>query len=182
MSSSVKFNPKCKYFLAVFYPESVASNWREVLDSRKVDYALSPLHEFDVKDDTGEVKKPHYHIIVYFHKHVALSTASNLFKSIGFTIPVIPRDLNQSYNYLTHKGFSDKYLYSDDDLEITSNFILEVDVDIITIIQYISYNQINTISQLTLSVMGDDNIEQKSKWLNIISSKAYFFKEFFNNL
>lgn len=49
----------------VFYPESAPENFLEIMEDWHVPLVLSPLHDKDVKKN-GEVKKPHYHVIMTF--------------------------------------------------------------------------------------------------------------------
>ena len=50
----------------VAYPESMPENWREILDALSVPWACSPLHDKDINETTGEVKKPHRHFVMSF--------------------------------------------------------------------------------------------------------------------
>lgn len=47
----------------IVYPESAPENWRQILDESHIEWIESPLHEFDT-NPTGEIKKPHYHILL----------------------------------------------------------------------------------------------------------------------
>lgn len=57
---------RCYWF--VFWPESVnASKLFSIFRSSGLAIAVSPLHDRDVRDsDTGELSKPHYHVLVRF--------------------------------------------------------------------------------------------------------------------
>uniref|UniRef100_UPI001FD9DA67 Rep family protein n=1 Tax=Staphylococcus sp. GDX8P107P-1 TaxID=2804109 RepID=UPI001FD9DA67 len=46
----------------VIYPESVVSNWRDVLDDEHIQWVESPVHDKDTNPE-GEIKKAHIHIL-----------------------------------------------------------------------------------------------------------------------
>lgn len=46
------------------YPESLPSNWEDIITETGLPMAFSPLHDKDVNPN-GEEKKPHYHVICY---------------------------------------------------------------------------------------------------------------------
>lgn len=59
---------KIRTYWFVIWPESVnLSLFFQVLRDSGYSFAISPLHDKDVKDfETGELDKPHYHVIVRF--------------------------------------------------------------------------------------------------------------------
>lgn len=58
---------KCRCYWFVVWPESLdMSKFFEVLRRSGYAIAVSPLHDRDVRDDTGEFKKAHYHVLVRF--------------------------------------------------------------------------------------------------------------------
>lgn len=55
---------KFRYFIFEFYEESVIPDWEDVMRNSGMQFAVSPWHREDVKED-GELKKTHKHVI--FH-------------------------------------------------------------------------------------------------------------------
>lgn len=49
----------------VLYPDSAPNNWKAILNDLHIQYYVSPLHDKDINPD-GEMKKPHWHVIVTF--------------------------------------------------------------------------------------------------------------------
>uniref|UniRef100_UPI002896F8C0 Rep family protein n=1 Tax=Staphylococcus aureus TaxID=1280 RepID=UPI002896F8C0 len=47
----------------VVYPESAPENWQELLSETVMQFAVSPLHDKDIKPD-GDIKTPHWHVIL----------------------------------------------------------------------------------------------------------------------
>ena len=56
---------RTRNWTVVVYPESAPDNWREYVDDLHIEWVESPLHEFD-SNATGEVKKPHWHLLLMF--------------------------------------------------------------------------------------------------------------------
>lgn len=53
---------KFRHFLFEFYPESAPEDWEKRLRDTGFEFAVSPVHSKDKKDD-GTLKKPHRHVI-----------------------------------------------------------------------------------------------------------------------
>lgn len=73
------------------------------------------LHDKDIIEDTGELKKPHWHVILYFdNPHYLLSLA----KDLGIKPNYIKTDeLKKGLEYLIHKNNTDKYQYPIDEVK-----------------------------------------------------------------
>lgn len=73
------------------------------------------LHDKDIIEDTGELKKPHWHVILYFdNPHYLLSLA----KDLGIKPNYIKTDeLKKGLEYLIHKNNPDKYQYPIDEVK-----------------------------------------------------------------
>lgn len=41
----------------ILYPESAPENWREILNDLFIQWVESPLHDKDIDEGTGELKK-----------------------------------------------------------------------------------------------------------------------------
>ena len=55
-------NVKKRNWAFVAYPESMPTNWLEILQETGAPIAISPLHDKDLNADEHE-KKAHYHVI-----------------------------------------------------------------------------------------------------------------------
>ena len=56
---------RTRNFASIVYPESAPEDWKEILIQQFVPAFISPLHDQDVNPG-GEIKKPHYHVILMF--------------------------------------------------------------------------------------------------------------------
>lgn len=80
------------------------------------DYALI-LHDKDVNEN-GELKKPHYHVIITFSN---ARSQTSVAKELGIEVNYLQvcRNRDSALLYLVHHGSSDKFQYSIDDVEGT---------------------------------------------------------------
>lgn len=67
----------------IVYPESAPVDWMERFGNLHVQGYISPLHDRDVKPVTGELKKPHYHVMMRINGKVSWQRAQSMFESVG---------------------------------------------------------------------------------------------------
>lgn len=105
---------KGRYWACVGYPESLPTNWLEILQSSGLAVAISPLHDKDI-DPTGEPKKPHYHLLLCYDGPTTYNNVKNLCDSLNATIPIKIESPRGMYRYHIHLDNPEKYQYSDKD-------------------------------------------------------------------
>lgn len=114
---------KHRYWWFILYPESAIPDWKEVLKMRGLPIAVSPLHEFDIKNEAGELKKAHYHIILCYSGPTTFKSVKALtVDTLQATIPQPLDSVKGAFDYLTHKNDPDKYQYSDEEIELMNGF------------------------------------------------------------
>lgn len=107
-------------FTAIVYPDCVntPSNWMDILRDLQLQFFISPLHDKDL-NPTGELKKPHYHVILMFDSTKTREQAIEVFDTVGAVVPpkiadkdmFIVSSLRATARYLCHIDNPDKYLY-----------------------------------------------------------------------
>ena len=119
-------NTKNRHWTFVVYPESVVSNWIELLIETGLPFAISPLHDKDLNSN-GEPKKPHYHVVVTYDGPTTYKSVNeNICKLIGSTIPQRVLSLRGIYRYLTHEDNPEKYQYNRDFIQEYNNFHIDM--------------------------------------------------------
>lgn len=103
-------------FAFVIYPESAPENWRDIIDSFHVQWAESPLHEFDSDPGTGEKKKPHWHIVLNFDSVKSLDQVKKLIEPLKGTIPIPLNSVRGMVRYFAHLDNPEKYQYPVDQI------------------------------------------------------------------
>lgn len=105
---------RSRCFHLVLYKEDKEHLIALDLITNEYNYALI-LHDKDIIEDTGELKKEHFHVILYFdNPRYLLSLA----KDLGIKPNYIKVDeLKKGLEYLIHKNNTDKYQYSVDEVK-----------------------------------------------------------------
>lgn len=99
----------------IVYPESAPENWRSLLDETHIEWIESPLHEFDT-NPTGEVKKPHYHVLLLFGGVKSYDQVCEFIKPLNGPIPQRCHNARAMVRYFAHLDNPDKFQYSISDI------------------------------------------------------------------
>lgn len=95
----------------IVYPESAPPNWRDFLDELHIEWVESPLHEFDT-NPTGEVKKPHWHILLMFGGVKSFEQVVDAVSPLNCPIPQRCHNAKSLVRYMAHLDNPDKFQYS----------------------------------------------------------------------
>lgn len=107
---------------SLLYPESCLSDLDSALQDLKVPCVLSPLHDKDICNDTGEFKKPHYHIILRYSSLKSQRQVKKDLESLGAVGAEPVRVLRTYVRYLIHADDADKAQYNFSDLKVFNGF------------------------------------------------------------
>lgn len=145
---------KHRYWWFILYPESSPPDWKEILKFRGLPVAISPLHEFDLKNEEGELKKPHYHVILCYSGPTTFNSVKCLtVDELHATIPKPLDCIKGAYDYLTHKNDSYKYQYSVDEIELLNGFEISEMVEL-------SERDQAELDMSVLDIIDDNNIAE----------------------
>lgn len=112
MSVKSRGHDRTRIWAAVVYPESAPENWRDILDAEHIEWAESPLHEFDINETTGEIKKAHWHIVLSFDGPKSYEQVRDLLAPLNCTIPQKCHSLKGAVRYFAHLDNPEKHQYS----------------------------------------------------------------------
>lgn len=118
-------NIKKRHWVYIVYPESAPEYWIEKLENSMIQFAVSPLHDRDL-DVSGNLKKPHWHIILSFDGPTTFNVASSYCEITNGPLPKPCGSLKGAYEYFTHKNNADKYQYSSKDIQQYNGFVVEM--------------------------------------------------------
>lgn len=99
----------------IVYPESVVSNWRDILDGLHIQWVESPLHDKDVNAD-GQPKKAHIHILVLFESVKTYEQVKEITDVLKCTIPQKCAGAKALVRYMAHLDNPDKAQYNISDI------------------------------------------------------------------
>lgn len=109
-------NNKSRNWTFLLYEDSAPENWREIIEKWFIPCSISPIHDRDIKVDTGELKKPHRHIIISFQAPTTYKNALSYAQQLGAQYIERVGVLKAAYEYETHKNNPDKAQYNEEDI------------------------------------------------------------------
>ena len=113
-----KYHFRDRKFCLLLYPDDETHVKALEIIKANFDYAMIS-HNRDIKADTGEVKKEHWHVVLKTENNAIWNTA--LAKELGITPNYIERcrNLDRALMYLIHFNDIDKVQYSVNEVEGT---------------------------------------------------------------
>lgn len=172
---------KKRHWAFVAYPESLPGDWIEQLKQSGLKVAISPLHDRDV-NPTGELKKPHYHVIVSYDGPTTFGNVEKLTLRLNQPIPQPLEQVRGYYRYLTHEDNPEKAQYDKADIRTLNGF------DIRDYVEMTKSEVTRYLREVQQFVMDSDILEyaelmeiliqggEKTKdWYDVASSHTLFF-------
>ena len=101
---------RARLWTCIVYPESAPPMWRDILDEDHIQWVESPLHDKDVNPD-GEVKKPHWHILLSFDGNKSFSQIREYTDKLNAPIPQKCASAKGLVRYMIHLDNPEKYQY-----------------------------------------------------------------------
>ncbi len=98
------------------YDDSSPKDWREKIDTFHVPWCESPLHDKDVNPGTGELKKPHRHIVLAADNLKTFDQIKEITDSINASMPVKCHSLRGQVRYFAHLDNPEKASYDVNDI------------------------------------------------------------------
>lgn len=95
----------------IVYPDSAPQNWRDIIDEAHVQWIESPLHDRDL-NPTGELKKPHWHILVMFDSPRTYEQVVEIIKLLNAPAPQQCKSARGLVRYMAHMDNPEKHQYS----------------------------------------------------------------------
>lgn len=143
---------RSRNFATVIYPDSSSDGWQQIIEDLHVEAFLSPLHDNDINPD-GELKKPHYHLLVMFPTLKSDKQVDDIFSKIGSVGREVIQSVRGYARYLCHKDNPEKYQYNEDDV--------------------LSFGGADYFSICSLAIDEDAAISEMVDW--IIDNECIFF-------
>lgn len=106
-------------FATVVYPESAPEDWQEILSDMHIPAFISPLHDADV-NPIGEVKKPHYHVMLLYEGKKSIEQVQEVFYCISGVGCETVNTIRGYARYLCHLDNPEKAQYKIEDVRALS--------------------------------------------------------------
>lgn len=111
MPEKTRGHDRTRVWAAVVYPESAPEDWRQKLDDYHIEWAESPLHNCDVNEATGEVKKAHWHIVMAFDGPKSYEQVAEILGPLNCPAPQKCHSMKGSVRYMAHLDNPEKHQY-----------------------------------------------------------------------
>lgn len=112
---------RSRAWATIVYPESMPDNIWNTLSEQHTAIAVSPLHDKDI-DQSGDLKKPHYHVLFTYESPKSVEQMIDIVKSICGVGLLRVSSVRGMTRYLTHKDDPDKIQYRDEDVRTFGGF------------------------------------------------------------
>ena len=163
---------------------SVPDDWIQRLNLSGLQYAISPLHDKDkLEDESGRIKKPHYHVIVCYGSPTTYNNVKNLTDNLQCPIPQALEQVRGYYRYFTHKDNADKYQYDEKEIRVGGGFNIADFVEL-------SKNEVTEIKKELQALIRNENITEYADFMDylldnektleydVASNNTYFFDKY----
>lgn len=144
----------------ICYPESLPSDWLDIIKQSGIPCAISPLHDNDLNAD-GEIKKAHYHVILCFDGPTTYNNVLKFCDSLCAPAPKALESVRGYYRYLTHKDNPDKAQYNESDIQELNGFAYRDFVEM-------TKTEVIAISKQIQQLIRDANILEYSDLLDLL--------------
>ena len=151
-------NVKKRNWAFVLYTESAPKDWIDILVLKGIAFAISPYHDKDV-NPTGEVKKPHYHVILCFGSPTTFNNVKSITDELNQPIPIPLESVRGYYRYFTHKDNPEKYQYNEEDIKLFNGF------DVSDVLN--SFEVFSILKEIQLIIL-ENNIEEYSDLMDYL--------------
>ena len=181
-----KKDTRARNWTFIVYPESAPQNWIEQLKNEMIPFAVSPLHDEDINEGTGEVKKAHFHVLIYFEGKKSFEQVKAIIEPLNASIPQTVNSQKGLIRYFVHKDNPEKHQYNINDIYTYG------DIDVVSPFQT-STSRYDAIRQMKNYVkenniiefadLFDYSAENNEEWFRYLcDSCAYILQEYIKSL
>lgn len=149
---SMEKSIKKRNWSCILYPESMVDEWKELVLSSGIPFAMSPVHDSDYNAD-GEPKKPHYHVLFCYSGPNTYNQAEKFSKLLGGTAPQPVESIRGVYRYFTHADNPEKAQYDASDILCLNGF------SILDYVEYTKTEVLRTVKELQRMILEQGFVE-----------------------
>ena len=170
----------------IVYPESLPSNYEEIIINTGLPMVFSPLHDKDLEADGQTPKKAHYHIILIYSGPTSFNVVQSLTKKLNAPAPIPLEAVRGYYRYLTHKDNPEKYQYDEkeiqclngfsilDFVELTKTEVLKIKKILIEEIKKNDFCEYSTFVDYVMNCLSDNE-------LDVAVNHTFFFDKYLSS-
>ena len=171
--------PRALSYATILYPESAKEGWQKLLEDLHIKVMISPLHDKDCSE-SGETKKPHYHILFLFPSLKSRKQVKQITDKIGGVGVERVLDPIAMARYLCHLDSPDKETYNPDDVVAFNidyyDFIMKKQDSTVLITDILSF--IDEERVYSFAYLVRECRRKHPEWLKTIVNKTYFLQTY----
>lgn len=178
---------KSRYWSFIMYPDSRPENWMDILIQTHLPIAISPLHNRDVDSQTGELLKPHNHVLLCFDGPTTADNVNRISQDqLHGTICYQVMSVKGLYDYFIHPEDTCKVPYPDTDRINLNGFTIEnytqmtSKEEVILVQQIMKFIKENTIKEY--AVLVDQTCSEDIQMYDYIIHHTVFFNTYLTSL
>lgn len=181
-----KKDSRARHWSFLVYPESAPEDWRSILENEMIDFAVSPIHDKDINEGTGEVKKAHFHVLLSFEGMKSFQQIKTITDKLQAPIPQIVNSAKGLIRYFVHRDNPKKAQYSVNDIYVHG------DIDIISPFQTSSsrYEAIREMKNfikenniIEFAELFDYSADNNEEWFRYLcDSCAYIIQQYIKSM
>lgn len=165
----------------ILYPESSPGDWIDIINDMHLEFFVSPIHDKDTDPD-GEIKKPHYHVMVNYQTLKSFDQVKELTDLLKQPIPQKVHNTRSLLRYFVHLDNPDKYQYNQSEIqcfggadigEALKPTYTEKSSMMYDIIGFIQENGITELQEIV-----DYSRINKTEWFQLLSESCYFVNQY----
>ena len=111
-----KKETRCRNWTVILYPESAPKNWIDIIQSQRIEWVQSPLHDKDLTA-VGEQKKAHYHLLLMFGGVKSYEQVKEITDLLNCPRPERVHNSKSLVRYMLHMDDANKAQYNVSDLK-----------------------------------------------------------------
>lgn len=163
--SKTKKASRTRNWTCIVYPESAPENWIDILNEMHIEFIVSPLHDKD-KNATGELKKPHWHVLLMFGGVKSYEQVKEITDLINSPRPERCHNAKAMVRYMVHMDNPEKAQYKVSDLKAYGG------VDLQELLRPSTSEKYNMIKEM-IEYVRDHNIKELQDLIDYAISERY---------
>lgn len=121
---------KSRYWAFIYYEESPIKDYKQWFMEHGSIAIISPWHDKDINETTGEIKKKHKHIILVYEGPTTYNQVKQITNEFNSPIPIPQINIKGAVRYLTHANNPEKFQYDKNDIELIGLSSLQEVIDL----------------------------------------------------
>lgn len=109
---------KSRYWAFILWEDSYNHNYINIMSQAGLTAVISPWHDKDLNEGTGEIKKKHKHVLLLFEGPTTYKKVKEYADLVNGSVCIVQNSPKNAIAYWTHKNNPEKASYDPKDIEL----------------------------------------------------------------